>query len=330
MIHVLLSETGTYRDIVEHLAAGGARVTTIGPDGDTRLRMRSKLSILASMLSPSLLRTRKLWTAQDRLLIVGWQALPVLALIRLGLLARPQRLLVMACFVHGTRARNVINRAWRRLNFPGLEFITFSDGETRNLTDNVGIVRAAVHFHLWRQQLDGATAPAQRQDDGSIFAGGFSNRDYDLLLQAARGLGAPLVIVASAHNQIPAQDPAHTTVHLDLPEAQFEMLLASSHVVAMPLKSQGEACGQSVLLRVLRNGKPLIATRHEAIEAYLGSNYAGFVAPGDGSAMRAGLQRALSDGAFRAQLAAQVQRASARLEQYGGPGREIEQLLLAP
>ncbi|PHV27026.1 hypothetical protein CSQ93_16425 [Janthinobacterium sp. BJB426] len=330
MIHVLLSEAGTYHDIVEHLAAGGARVTHIGPDAQAQPQMRSKLSILAAMLSPSLLRTRKLWHQQDRLLVVGWQALPVLALIRLGLLPRPQRLLVMACFIHGTRARNVINRAWRLLNFPGLEFITFSSGETLNLTDNVGIAPAAVHFHLWRQHLDGATTAAQRQDDGSIFAGGFSNRDYDLLLDAARGLEAHLVIVASAQNQIPAQDPARTTVHLDLPEAQFERLLAGSRVVAMPLKSQGEACGQSVLLRVLRNGKPLITTRHEAIEAYLGRDYAGFVAAGDSAAMREGLRRALSDDAFREALAGQVSRAYARMEQRGGPGQEIEQFLLAP
>lgn len=330
MIHVLLSEAGTYRDIVEHLAAGGARVTSIGPNEDARLRMRSKLSILASMLSPALLRTRKLWCTQDRLLVVGWQALPVLALIRLGLLPRPQRLLVMACFVHGTRARNVINRAWRLLNFAGLEFITFSSGETRNLIENVGIAPGAVHFHLWRQQLDGATEVSSQQDDGSIFAGGFSNRDYVLLLTAAQGLGAPLVIVASAQNQIPTQDPAHATVHLDLPETEFELLLARSRVVAMPLKNQGEACGQSVLLRVLRNGKPLIATRHEAIEAYLGRDYAGFVAAGDSDAMRESLRRALADDGFREELAAQVRRASAQLEQCGGPGREIEQFLLAP
>ncbi|KAB8041456.1 glycosyltransferase family protein [Janthinobacterium aquaticum] len=330
MIHVLLSETGTYRDIVEHLAAAGARITNIGP-GDAALPvMRSKRAILGAMLSPSLLRLRTLWRTQDRLLVVGWQALPVLALIRMGLLPRPQRLLVMGCFVHGARARSVVNRAWRLLNFPGLEFIAFSEGEKRNLTETVGIAPAAVHFHLWRQQLDGAATAAQRHDDGSIFAGGFSNRDYDLLLEAARPLDAHLVIVASAQNQIAAQDPTRTSVHLDLPEAQFEILLARSRVVAMPLKSQGEACGQSVVLRVLRNGKPLIATRHEAIEAYLGADYAGFVAAGDSLAMREGLRRALCDPHFRAQLAEQVSRAAARLEQSEGPGQEVERFLLAP
>ena len=105
-------------------------------------------------------------------------------------------------------------------------------------------------------------------DDGFIFTGGYSNRDYDLLLSAAAEVPAPLVIVASSRNQISAAAGPNTTIHRDLPEGEFETLLARSRLVAMPLKSQGEACGQSVLLRVLRNGKPLVATRHEEVSAW--------------------------------------------------------------
>jgi glycosyltransferase involved in cell wall biosynthesis len=323
MMHVLLSQAGSYRDVVDYLAARGARVTEVGPE---QQGMRGKKQIVLSMFSPRVLRTLGLWQKDDRVLIVGWQALPVLALIRLGLLRRPARLLVMACFIHGMRARSIVNRAWRLLRFPGLGFITFSHGETRNLIEEVGMPPEDVHFHLWRQELDGQ-AQAQ-SEDGSIFAGGFSNRDYDLLLQAAEPLAAPLVIVASARNSVAAPSNTHTTIHRDLPEAEFEDLLARSSVVVMPLRSQGEACGQSVLLRVLRNGKPLVATRHESIEEYLGADYPGFVPHNDVDALRAALASALSEPALRVALSERIRQAGRKLEQRGEPGAEIEQFLL--
>jgi glycosyltransferase involved in cell wall biosynthesis len=325
MIHVLLSQAGGYRDIIDYLVTRGARVTVVGPE--PREGIRGKKDIVLAMLSPRVLRARGLWGRADRVLIVGWQALPVLALIKAGILPRPAKLLVMGCFIHGERARGVVNRAWRALRFPGLGFITFSHGETRNLIDAVGMPANSVHFHLWRQELDGQ---AQSQDeDGSIFAGGFSNRDYDLLLQAAEPLPAPLVIVASARNTIAAPSSERTTIHRDLPEGEFEDLLARSTVVAMPLRSQGEACGQSVLLRVLRNGKPLVATRHESIEEYLGADYPGFVPHNDVTALRAALASALQQPALREELSERIREAGRKLEKRGEPGAEIEEFLLA-
>lgn len=326
MYHILLSQAGSYRDVIQHLADQGAVVTVIGPDNVSGT-LRNKLTIVKSMFSSRLLRVRGLWTTRDRLLVVGWQALPVLALIKLGLLPRPERLLVMACFIHGKRARNVVNRAWRLLRFPGLGFITFSPGETRNLVSTVGMPPEAVHFHLWRQELAGKAE--QQADLGYIFAGGFSNRDYDLLIEACRDRPTPVVIVAADQNHVTDDLPAHVTIHRNLPEQQFETLLAGARVVAMPLKSQGEACGQSVLMRVLRNGKPMITTYHESIEAYLGKDYPGFVAPDDAAAMRHSLHRALDDDAYRAQLASAIKRAGDAIDEHDSPGAEIARFMAA-
>jgi glycosyltransferase involved in cell wall biosynthesis len=192
--------------------------------------------------------------------------------------------------------------------------------------EQVGMDPRDVHCHLWRQDLGGR---ASLQDgDGGIFAGGFSNRDYDLLLEAAEPLAAPLVIVASERNRMREPSQPSTRVLRDLPEDEFEGLLARSSVVAMPLRGVGEACGQSVLLRVLRHGKPLVATRHEAIEDYLGPDYPGFVPHGDVQAMREALAGALRQPAWREELARRVRQAAARLAQRGEPGADIEQFLL--
>lgn len=323
MIHVLLPQASSYRDITEYLRERGARVTVVGSGTPG---MSGKLAIVMSMFSPKLLRCFGLWTKHDRVLVVGWQALPVLAMVKARLLPRPERLLVMSCFVHGKRARQLADRVLRALRVPGLGFIAFSPGEARNLVQNVGMAPQDVHCHLWRQELDGRAS--QQGDDGSIFAGGFSNRDYDLLLEAAEPLPAPLVIVASQRNQIRQPARSSTRILRDLPEAEFEGLLARSSVVAMPLRGLGEACGQSVLLRVLRHGKPLVATRHEAIEAYLGEDYPGFVPHDDVQAMREALARVLEQPARREELAQRVRQAAGRLEGRGEPGAEIEQFLL--
>lgn len=323
MNHVLLSQPGSYRDITDYLGARGARVTVIGPPASG---MRSKAAIVGAMLSPRLWRVFGLWTRQDRVLVVGWQALPLLALLKLRLLPRPARLLVMACFVHGQRARRLADRLLRLLRVPGLGFIAFSPGEARHLVEQVGMAPGDVFCHLWRQELDGRAAP--QAGDGGIFAGGFSNRDYDLLLEAAEPLAEPLVIVASQHNRIRPPARASTRILRDLPESEFEALLARSKVVAMPLRGSGEACGQSVLLRVLRHGKPLVATRHEAIEAYLGADYPGFVPHDDVQAMRSALAGVLQQPARCEELAQRVRQAARVLAGRGEPGAEIERFLL--
>ncbi|AVR95983.1 glycosyltransferase [Pseudoduganella armeniaca] len=327
MIHILQTPSGSYRDITEYLVSRGARVHTLRKPTNGA-RFHGKGAILRTMLSPSLLKARGLWTSQDVVLAIGWQALSLQALIKLGVLPRPAKFLALACFVHGRRARGVINALWRAVRTPSLGFVTFSQGESRNLIEQCGIAPENVHFHLWRQDLDGR-AQDPNADDGSIFAGGYSNRDYELLQSAAADLPAPLVIVASERNGLAAPASERTRIHLDLPESEFEALLARSRVVAMPLRSQGEACGQSVLLRVLRNGKPMIATRHESIEAYLAPDYPGFVPPGDVAAMRAALSRALTDPAWRAQLASSIADAARRLDNQGEPGADIERFLLA-
>ncbi|WEF35670.1 glycosyltransferase [Pseudoduganella chitinolytica] len=329
MIHILQTPSGGYRDITQYLVARGAKVTVLGGEDQAAVRFHGKSAILRAMLSPHLLKARGLWTRHDTVLAIGWQALSLQMLIKLGVLPRPAKFLVLACFVHNARLRKIINRLWRLVRGPGLGFVTFSQGESRNLIEQCGIAPENVHFHLWRQDLDGRAQDDARTDDGSIFAGGYSNRDYELLQVAAADLPAPLVIVASMRNGLAQPASERTKLYLDLSEPEFEALLARCRVVAMPLRSQGEACGQSVLLRVLRNGKPMIATRHESIEAYLGRDYPGFVPPGDVEAMRAALSRALTDAAWRAQLSTSIEAAARQLDKQGEPGADIERFLLA-
>jgi glycosyltransferase involved in cell wall biosynthesis len=229
----------------------------------------------------------------------------------------------MACFVHSPALRRTANLLFRILRFDGLGFITFSRSERDNLIQGVGVPESLVLFHVWRQEHEGRPQPDEVVDGNYVFAGGYSNRDYDTLLRAAKRGDWRLMLVASSLNAIDSSICPRTEIFRDLPETDFERKLAGSRLVVMPLQSVGEACGQSVLLRVLRNSKPLITSRHESIVDYLGEDYPGFVAPGDVDALSSSIERALSDASFRALLTAAVQSATERLAARGTPGEEI-------
>ena len=330
MMHVLLSNEGEYREIVEYMKSVGARSLVIGPGSVTEgFVLPGKLAIIASMFSPRLLKLKGSWGPEDRLVIIGWQAFPVLALIKMGLLTRPAKTVVLGLFVHSPHLRKVVNLFIRLVRFPGLSFITNSQKESDELVNKAGVPSENVRYQLWREELDGKVAERDVIEGNYVFSGGYSNRDYDLLLRAMSGLEAPLVIVASAKNEIATHDPRQVQIHRDIHESEFEKLLAQSRVVVLALKSQGDGCGQSVLLRVFRNAKPLIMTRHEAVIDYVGEDYPGFVPLDDEAAMRAAITRALEDDAYRHKLAAEVKGAQSRLEQKGQAGQEVMQFLMA-
>jgi hypothetical protein len=58
----------------------------------------------------------------------------------------------------------------------------------------------------------------------------------------------------------------------------------------------------------------LIATRHEAIEAYLGRDYGGFVPRSEAGAMHSTLLRVLQDAAFQTTLGNQIRQAKQHLD----------------
>lgn len=329
MIAVVQPSSGTYRAVVDHLLARGAKSIVIDrAGGRRRSSLPGKLSILIAMLNPRLFRLRAAWSNGDSLLVVGWIALSLMALVRWGVLPRPRRLVILGCFVHSPVVRGVVNRYLRLMRFDGLCFVAFSRGEAKNLVDQVGLPPECVLVHLWRQDLGGQVDADRVVDGGYVFSGGYSNRDYGLLLRALDGEPHRVVIVASGKNDVPVSGTDQVIVHRDLPEADFETHLAACRLVVLPLRSSGEACGQSVLLRVLRNGKALIATRHESIEEYLGADYPGFVPTEDKAALRAAVRRAMEDEEFRAQLVERVAAAASKLAALESPGAEIERFLL--
>ena len=323
---IVTPSRGMYSDIVERLITHGASLLTVSDSSAEQAskKISGKLEIILQMLNPKLFGLRKAWTEQDSLFVIGWHVIPILLLIKMGWLPKPKFLVSLGCFVHSQKVRQIINAIFRRTKFPGLRFVAFSQRELKSLVEGAGVPESSVLFHLWRQDLNGRPDPEEIQAGDYIFSGGYSNRDYELLVSVLKETGIPAVIVASKMNNIPDVTGSDIRVYRELGEAEFEKLLAKSRLVVLPLKESGEACGQSVLLRVLRNHKPLVITRHESVEGYLGTGYPGFVQPSNSAELAATIQQAYSsDGAFLKVLRTHVRQSQEKLSATPHPGDEV-------
>jgi glycosyltransferase involved in cell wall biosynthesis len=166
-------------------------------------------------------------------------------------------------------------RALSKLDTGSDHYIVFSEWEIGLYQANLGIARDRMHF-LPYGDWSGSDEPASPAapnigEGGYYFAGGYSNRDYPALIAAFRHLPAQLLIVCSALNkELDALDiPPNVTILRDLPGDQFDTYLRDAKACIIPLKHDTGASGQSVMLRLMRNRKAIIATDFGGVRGYI-------------------------------------------------------------
>jgi len=165
-------------------------------------------------------------------------------------------------------------RALGRLDSGADHYIVFSEWEIGLYQARLGIARERMHFLPygdWSGSDDAVAPQEETAADDYYFAGGYSNRDYPALIDAFRAIPARLVIVCSALNkEVDAiAIPANVTILRDLPSAEFDRHLAKAKACIIPLKHDTGASGQSVMLRLMRNRKAIIATDFGSIRGYV-------------------------------------------------------------
>lgn len=175
-------------------------------------------------------------------------------------------------------------RALSKLDSAGDHYIVFSEWEIGLYQANLGIAVERMHFLPygdWSPSPDTATPPATQidGDGGYYFAGGYSNRDYPALIAAFRSIPARLVIVCSALNkELDGFDiPANVTILRDLPSADFDSQLRGAKACIIPLKHDTGASGQSVMLRLMRHAKTIVATDFGSVRGYVVDGESGYL-----------------------------------------------------
>ena len=113
-----------------------------------------------------------------------------------------------------------------------------------------------------------ALPPLKVEDNGYIFAGGRSNRDYTTLIKAMKALDYPLHIAAQRFNIPDTQLPVNVHTHFNAFGQDFLDLLAGAALVVIPLDRPDESSGQLVLLQAMALGKAIIITQNRGVADY--------------------------------------------------------------
>jgi glycosyltransferase involved in cell wall biosynthesis len=167
-------------------------------------------------------------------------------------------------------------RALSRLDSKDDHYIVFSEWEIGLYQSRLGIAAERMHFLPygdWSPPGDAPDLPVPEgfEPGGYYFAGGYSNRDYPALIEAFRRIPQRLVIVCSALNrELDALDiPPNVTILRDLPGVEFDAYVGGAKACIIPLKHDTGASGQSVMLRLMRHRKTIVATDFGAVRGYV-------------------------------------------------------------
>lgn len=210
----------------------------------------------------------------NTIISIGFSALPVKLLIKLGLI-KCQQLLWFGFFIHSDKAFRIFRVLLKLLSIKNEKLVLNSAYEIPLYVKKLGIPKHKLTYIPlgdWKEVdlYDETYEPGV--DEPYYFAGGYTNRDYTGLLEAFRSLPYKLIIVGSRLNKELndiEQLPANIIVKKDIPKEEFESLLAKAKACILPLKNDTGASGHMVLLGYMRNKKGIIASDMEAMREYV-------------------------------------------------------------
>ena len=125
----------------------------------------------------------------------------------------------------------------------------------------------------------------ETRDDGYIFAGGNSVRDFGLLESALDGTSIPTRIATK-------WQPTLNLSHLEVGPTShhdYMSLLANSHAVVVPLRQSVRSAGQQSYLNAMGLGKPVIVTEAPGVRDYVIDGVTGIIVPPKVDALRAAI-----------------------------------------
>jgi glycosyltransferase involved in cell wall biosynthesis len=172
---------------------------------------------------------------------------------------------------------------------------------------NGGLGRGAAH--PWPMDLEFFRSDVHPQP-GRIFAGGDSERDWPLFIEAVRDVAMDVHLVTA---RPPDDVPAHVRVERRLPLSRFRDAMAEATICAIPLVGL-IAAGVTVLPMAMALGVAVVTTGSSWTEKYVTHEEEALVVPaGDADAFRTALLRLHGDPELRARLVANARRRVAEL-----------------
>jgi len=149
---------------------------------------------------------------------------------------------------------------------------------------------------------DGEFAAYAPSDDGYVFAGGGTGRDFVTLIEALRDTHIRLRIVTFGPESLgwTGTLPEDVEVEWTMPLPEFLQRMARARIVVVPLREGSSDFGQTTLVQALSIGKPVVATRSPGVVDYVHDGREGLlVDAGDAAGYRAAVLRLYRNAELR-------------------------------
>lgn len=181
--------------------------------------------------------------------------------------------------------------------------------EVELFSQALGVCREKFTFVPYHQTL--YETPYAVKNDGYIFAGGDSHRDYPLLLEAVRALPYRVVIACfEKHHFLNVEIPKNVEIHA-ASQAEYVQLMAGSTLTVVPLKSLPQHVGgEQTYANSMSMGKPTIITDLYASDYIVNGSTGILTPPGDVQALRRAIETIMENSNLAQQIGSKAMEAS--------------------
>ena len=251
-------------------------------------------------LDPTVLSGRRF----DSVLLKGvMPTLSYLVLTKLFPFIKPKKNIVITFFfLHSLSGKWLIKRLLKFvLNDRKVVLTLYSRSDKRYFAETVGIKKAKVMVIPYCQ-AEAETNDECGKGEDYIFTGGYSNRDYNCLLKAAKKVRFKFIIACSNLNKVvPISDNVQVIRNLDL--KSFNGYMKNSAILVIPLQHDVGSAGLSVTLFGMSLKKAIIYSDMDCLADYFTEGVSGIAyKKGDADNLASKIEHLLADRKKRTEL----------------------------
>jgi hypothetical protein len=195
-------------------------------------------------------------------------------------------------------------------NGPRVTYCVLSNDETKVFPHTWGVDAGRVAFTPWPFILPEEELRDTPSDDGPLFAGGDSLRDYSTLLRAAARI-EPEVTVATRRTRALAPHGVPPNVRLGpLPPGRYVQAMRRARAVVVPLlPATDRSAGQTTYVNAMAMAKTVIVTDSLGVRDYVQDGVTGVLVPPEDAGALADALRWAADPASRDEVRRMGERA---------------------
>lgn len=132
--------------------------------------------------------------------------------------------------------------------------------------------RDKIVFVPWgipQRAIDKRLAAAKQPDEGYIFSGGRTNRDFDTVMEALQHLNIPAKLELDNQTKLQSHVSDQIEIYRDLPTNQFFNMMGGSKAVVISLENPSVASGLMVMRDAQLMKKPVVISNTAGMSDYI-------------------------------------------------------------